>query len=134
MTIQTATCLVGRSQGLSADFDGSTAAVNALPTDAKLALTAGLGAYIRANPADFTAGQNSTAQSMAGLSGAPLQDAGFSMSDFGSEVLTNADNLIGKPLENIGSSFSAVLGALPALLFVAGLIIALPYIRRATAK
>lgn len=124
LSIQQTAIIVGRRLGLPVDFDGSTAMINDLGMDDKLALTAGIGAEIRANPTEYTAGQVATANSMAGLSGAPLADAGFSIGDWLVETATNADNLIVEPLVGVGQAASSTLKILPlVLLLVAGVII-----------
>lgn len=119
---QTAVIVARRLGGYPVDFDGSPASINDLDTDAKLALTAGIGAEIRANPNDYTDAQVGTAVSMTGLSGSPLAYAGFSISDFVSETINNAEDLVIKPLVNVGKSASFVANALPLIAIGLGVI------------
>lgn len=117
---QTAIIVARRLGGYPNDFDGSVTAINSLSPDLELALTAGIGAEIRANPSNYTAQQQSVAAVMLGLSGAPLADASFSISDFVDAAASNGKELILGPLVNIGKSASAVANALPLIAIVFG--------------
>lgn len=127
MNIQQAALLVGRQIGLPSSFDGSVAAINALDDEHRLALTAGLGAYIRANPSDFTSQQVSVANGMP--VGFQQNDSSFDVSDFLVAVADNADELIVKPLENIGASASAVAKAAPLILILVGAFLLITWTR-----
>lgn len=134
LSIQQTAIIVGRRLGLPTDFDGSTAMINDLGMDDKLALTAGIGAEIRANPTDYTDGQVTTANSMAGLSGAPLADAGFSIGDWLVETATNADNLIVEPLVSVGQTAGAALKVLPLILVIIAFILITAKVEQAKAS
>ena len=133
MTIQQASIAVGRQIGLAADFDGSVAAINALDPDTQQAFTAGLGAYIRAHQDQFTPAQVTTANAMAGLTGQPLADAGFSVSDFVAASLDNGKALVLDPLVNIGQSASAVANALPLLAIIVGAVLLIAWTKSKSA-
>lgn len=114
MSIQQAAILVGRQIGLPSSFDGSVESINELSDEDKISLTGGLGAYIRANPSEFTVQQASVANSMPTTFG-QLNDTSFSIGDFLAATATNADDLILKPLVNVGQSASAVATWLPII-------------------
>lgn len=122
MTIQQAAIAVGRQIGLSPDFDGSTAAINALDPDVQIQFTSALGAYIRANQDQFTAGQVTTANTMPSSYGA-LTDSSFSVGDFLAQTANNADQLVLQPLVNIGNSTTAVANALPLIAIIVGAVL-----------
>lgn len=118
MTIQQTAILVGRQNGLPSSFDGSVGEINALPEDQKVDLTAGIGAYIRANGTEFTDQQLAVARSMPTDFG--LQDSSFSVGDFLAATADNAENLIVDPLVNIGQSASLVARWVPLVAIVIG--------------
>jgi len=123
ISIQQCAVLVGKSQGLPLTFDGTTRAIDDLETNQKLALTSGIGAYIRANPDQFTDGQVATAKQMTGQTPEGLADAGFSIGDFLTAAGENAKSLVLDPLVNVGESVSAAAKVLPLVLIAAGLFI-----------
>jgi len=134
MSIQQASALVGQSLGFDPSFDGSITAINALDTNSQLALTAGLNAYILANPTNFTAGQVATANAFKGLSGQPLADSGFSYTDFFSAATQNGVDLVVKPLENVGQAASAVTNALPLILIIVGAVLLIAFTKGKAAE
>lgn len=134
MSIQQATVLAANSLGIAPQgFDGSFGAIGALDPNDQIALTAAVGAYIRANQSEFTAGQIATANSMAGMSGQPLADAGFSVSDFLSDTASNAETLVGQPLVNLGNAASAVANAVPLIAVAVGLFILVSWTKKTAA-
>ena len=136
MTIQNLRVFIGRQIGLPLSYDGSYVATQKLTPDQFQALTRGMLNYIVANPGRFNDSQVATARAEVGrANNNGLVDPSFSFTDFGSEVASNANELIGKPLQSIGQGFSDALKLvgplLPVILIGAVVVFALPYIKQA---
>lgn len=120
LSIQQASILVGRQIGLPSDFGGSVEEINSLDSDTQLNFTAALGAYIRANQDQFSAGQVATANAMPSSFG-QLTDSSFSVGDFLTEVESNAYDLVVAPVVDLGKDASTVAKWLPVLAIGIGL-------------
>lgn len=84
-----------------------------------------LAGIIAANPTSFAAQDVATAKQVERADYSPLASADFSFSDFGSAVADNANDLVGKPLVNLGKSVSGAfnfLGVAGPWLAVGGLL------------
>jgi hypothetical protein len=75
----------------------------------------------------------STAHDVKQADYSPLANADFSFSDFGSEVVSNANDLVGKPLvslgQGVGNVFSFIGNFGPYLALAAGLFIAYQFVK-----
>ena len=133
MTIAETARQIGIGQGLPLSFGGTSAEINALDPNQKIALTNGILTYIRNNPAQFSEAQVYTANHSFTKSGDPLADASFSAGDFIVEFGNNANDLVVKPLVTLGQNVSStanLLATLVPVIIIGGLILYfLPSIR-----
>lgn len=107
MTIQQARVAVGQEIGLPMSFDGTMAAVNALPTNQKQQLTASLLAYILANPTRFTEAQVATANAERGYINTLSMTSGYTEADLITELETGFMRVVGTPLAAVGNGVSS---------------------------
>lgn len=129
---------VGQQIGLPLSYDGSSEATMALSGDQLVHLTRSLLDFIKNNPSRFTNKQVATARAEAGRFNSFDQAAAQadSVTLFG-ELANQAEEKIGKPLAAVGQGVSNSLtlagNLLPILLIGAVVLIAIPYVRRASA-
>lgn len=136
MTIVQLRQLIGNQIGLPESFDGSMTAYGNLSREAQIALTQGMIAYIRNNPASFTPAQLVTAETEAGRAEKlTLDDTSFDTGLFFAELEKNANAVVFDPLVKVGqgisTSVSLVGTLLPVFALVAVAIFAWPYVARA---
>ena len=137
MSLDAARQFVGQQIGLPLTYDGSSAATKQLSGDELVALTRALLEFIKNNPSRFTNEQVATANAEAGryASFDAAQAKAESVSFF-DELGKQAEEKIGKPLAAVGEGVSRSVtlagNLLPITLIAVAVLIALPYIRRAT--
>lgn len=138
MTLDEARRFVGQQIGLPLLYDGSSTATKNLSPDDLVALTRALIDFIKNNPSRFTNQQVATANAETGrflnFDRAQAQAESVSFLD---ELAKQAEEKVGKPLAAVGEGVSRTVtlagNLLPVVLIVAAVVIALPYLRRATA-
>lgn len=94
------------------DLGLDTLDVSAWSFDQRAAYNKALAAYIKKYPASFNAQDVATAEAVSQKAYGELADAAFSFGDFAAETVNNANDLVGKPLVNLGQSVSSAFNAL----------------------
>lgn len=102
-------------------------------TDQRIAYERALAGIIVQYPDRFGDKDLVTAKNVLNKDYGTEQDTSFSFSDFGSEVASNANDLVGKPLvslgQGVGNVFSFIGNFGPYLVLAAGLFIAYQFVK-----